>query len=258
MNTETDPQLVSIGISVSPCEDAEAIGYDERQINRIVIRIAQYFLYKNMRVIFGHDWRDNGVMRAVLNCAEVAAGATRAPRGGPRMLNLVPTGGGPISQAASDAQREAFDILEVRSVHDYARGHGREIPNNREDELTTLRRCLNELLNPGCRICLGGNTRGYEGKCPGVAEEAYYALKMGKPLYLIGGFGGATAGVYNSLQGDVSDSLGNLSILSPQFQPVRLHNGLSPAENERLSTTTDIEAALGLISNGMNKLGLLR
>ena len=55
--------LRSVGISVSPCEDAATLGYDDRQINRIVIRIAQYFLDKDMRVIFGHDWREDGVMR---------------------------------------------------------------------------------------------------------------------------------------------------------------------------------------------------
>ena len=52
----------SVGISVSPCEEAARLGYDERQINRIVIRMAQYFLDQNMRVIFGHDWREDGVM----------------------------------------------------------------------------------------------------------------------------------------------------------------------------------------------------
>ena len=174
------------------------------------------------------------------------------------MLNLVPTGGGPISQAASDAQRQGSGILEVRTLSDYAHGHGRSVPDNRQDELTTLRQCLNELLNPGCRICLGGKIRSYDGKCPGVAEEAYYALKMGNPLYLIGGFGGATAGVYESLEGEAADSLGKLNGLLQQFPPVGLRSGLSRAENARLYTTTDIEAALGLISNGMNKIGLLR
>ena len=66
----------SVGISASPCADAERIGYDNRQINRIVIRVAQFFLNRDMRVIFGHDWREDGVMRAVAEFAsKVAAGA---------------------------------------------------------------------------------------------------------------------------------------------------------------------------------------
>ena len=51
----------SVGISVSPSSEAERLGYDERQINRIVIRMAQFFLDRDMRVIFGHDWREDGV-----------------------------------------------------------------------------------------------------------------------------------------------------------------------------------------------------
>lgn len=42
----------SVGLSVSPSAEAERLGYDQRQINRIVIRMAQYFLDRDMRVIF--------------------------------------------------------------------------------------------------------------------------------------------------------------------------------------------------------------
>ena len=68
----------SVGISVSPSWEAERLGYDERQINRIVIRMAQYFLDRDMRVIFGHDWREDGVMRAVADFASVVAGQNEA------------------------------------------------------------------------------------------------------------------------------------------------------------------------------------
>ena len=67
----------SVNISVSPCSDAARIGYDERQINRIVIQMAQFFLDRNMRIIFGHDWREDGVMRAVANFAEAGDSAQR-------------------------------------------------------------------------------------------------------------------------------------------------------------------------------------
>ena len=70
--------LRSVGISISPCEDAARLGYDDRQINRIVIRIARYFLDKDMRVIFGHDWREDGVMRAVADFANVVASRNAA------------------------------------------------------------------------------------------------------------------------------------------------------------------------------------
>ena len=67
-----------MGISVSPCEDAAKIGYDDRQINRIVIRMAQYFLDRDTRVIFGHGWREDGGMRTVADFAAVVAARTAA------------------------------------------------------------------------------------------------------------------------------------------------------------------------------------
>jgi hypothetical protein len=40
------------------------------------------------------------------------------------------------------------------------------------------------------RIMMGGRVSGHQGKYPGLLEEAYLTLCAGKPLYLVGGFGG--------------------------------------------------------------------
>ena len=202
----------SVGISVSPCEDAARIGYDHRQINRIVIRVAQYFLDRNMCVIFGHDWREDGVMRAIADFAcIVAAGArdseqTLARLGSrdkedgekSRMLNVVPTGRDSLSRVALEAQHEAGGILKVMTAKEAIEKLPKLISepsrldraalggDERAAELTALRYCITALLNPGCRICLGGKTSGYEGSKPGVLEEARIALECGKPLYLLG------------------------------------------------------------------------
>ena len=208
----------SVGISVSSCMDAERIGYDNRQINRIVIRVAQFFLNRDMRVIFGHDWREDGVMRAVAEFANrVATGAKgfeeatdlvrsmrEEGREQSRMLNVVPTGGEPLSREAREAERDGGGVLEVISTRDGVErssglmlGPGKLMwkeawEKNRPAELTALRTYITGLLDPGCRICLGGKENGYEGGEPGVMEEARLALKCAKPLYLLGGFGGAT------------------------------------------------------------------
>ena len=208
----------SVSISVSPCEDAARIGYDGRQINRIVIRIAQYFLDQNMRVIFGHDWREDGVMRAVADFAEVVAaraGSVKKRSDGwkrvysgrdpkPRMLNVVPTEKESLSRTALEACRDSGGVLDVIPFRDEfghlseLLPHAMDLSDNLEGrfgwgaELTAFRYVITKLLAPGCRICLGGKTTGYEGAKPGVMEEAALALECGKPLYLMGGFGGAT------------------------------------------------------------------
>ena len=45
------------------------------------------------------------------------------------------------------------------------------------------------------RISAGGRLTGYKGWMPGVLEEIVVSVEMGKPIFLIGGFGGVTRSV---------------------------------------------------------------
>lgn len=253
----------SVGISVSPSVEATRLGYDDRQVNRIVVRMAQYFLDQDMRVIFGHDWRDDGVMRAVADFAGVVAarvqtveeherrlhleGTTKVTE--VRMLNLVPTERKSLNRAALEAERESGGVLKVIPIAE-ARVHFSKLErmkvsgftedkeDSRQAQLTALRHYLTLLLNPGCRVCFGGKTDGFQGKEPGVMEEARLALIYKKPLYLMGGFGGATR-----LFGRDPRQLAN-----GYWDAM---NGLALDEKHELFETTDVERAIGLISRGI-------
>ena len=241
----------SVGISVSPCADAERIGYDKRQINRIVIRLAQFFLNRDMRVIFGHDWREDGVMRAVAEFAsKVAAGSEGleevSDRARPtrkedtrlsRMLNVVPNGRESLNRAALEVEHDSPGVLEVISTRELFQ---EEIwKKDRQTELTELRKWITDLLDPGCRICLGGKEIGHEGVEPGVMEEARIALECGKPLYLLGGFGGATRSFGEN------DEYGCAEYWLAD-------NGLGIEVKRELFNTTDI--ALRIISVGIKEM----
>ena len=243
----------SVNISVSPCEDAARLGYDDRQINRVVIRMAQYFLDHDMRVIFGHDWREDGVMRAVADFAgSVAARAEQddAPSAEARMLNVVPAPGASLSSAAMEAQRDSGGVLKVIPFSDLARdvGDQLDIENPASDadaqelrkwELTALRHWITDLLAPGCRICLGGRLSNYQGEEPGVMQEARLALARQKPLYLMCGFGGAARAF-----GSEPDS---------RTRYDDAWNGLNDEDKLDLFTTTDIEHAIRLIWRGIGQ-----
>lgn len=248
----------SIGISTSPCEDAARIGYDQRQINRLVIRTAQYFLDRDMRVIFGHDWRADGVMMAIakfaIMVASSIAGCEEENRREPtRMLNIVPTGQNQLSCAAIKTEQASGGVIHVVSAKD---SHDSpHIPSmdsskwcrkdlqsdDRKTELTAFRHLLTDLLSPGCRICLGGKLDGYEGSMPGIIEEARLAIKLKKPLFLLGGYGGATR-----LFGE-TDQVG-------KSEYWKSDNGLDDHAKRELFNTTDIERALRIISNGIRTL----
>ncbi|MDE0460538.1 MAG: hypothetical protein OXI15_24905 [Chromatiales bacterium] len=268
--------LRSVGISVSPCEDAAKIGYDDRQINRIVIRMARYFLDRDMRVIFGHDWREDGVMRAVADFAAVVAARAAAEMEERleegqrsddvagvecRMVNLVATPTEALNRAAVEASEESGNVLAVLSVDEirdpagWPRKLGREpveaervrglpVPETRGEELTVLREWITALLAPGCRICLGGRMSGYQGDEPGVIEEASLALNRRKPLYLLGGLGGATKAFIESQR------------FAGKYRSDRYwesENGLDRDTKEALFDTVDVEYALRLIAAGISE-----
>jgi hypothetical protein len=58
------------------------------------------------------------------------------------------------------------------------------------------------------RVVLGGKLHGFAGLLPGVAEEALQAIRAHKPLFVLGGFGGAARAIRDLLLGVDSPELG--------------------------------------------------
>lgn len=69
-------------------------------------------------------------------------------------------------------------------------------------EFTAMRQRMAEDCH--ARIILGGKTSGYAGRLPGQAEEAWAHMRMNKPVYVAGGFGGGAGMVARALSGDVT------------------------------------------------------
>ena len=59
------------------------------------------------------------------------------------------------------------------------------------------------------RIIVGGKTRGFSGILPGLYEEALYCLEKRRPLYILGGYGGAAG----KLAGYLTDKLSSADAL---------------------------------------------
>jgi hypothetical protein len=60
-----------------------------------------------------------------------------------------------------------------------------------------LRRQMAE--NTHSRVLVGGKLRGFLGAMPGVVEEAIFAIERRQPIYMAGGFGGATTAIARRL-----------------------------------------------------------
>jgi len=71
--------------------------------------------------------------------------------------------------------------------------------------LTAMREEL--VTQTQARIMMGGKMLDYKGKYPGLVEEALLTLAAGKPLFLLGGYGGATRVIIEALQGRQPEQL---------------------------------------------------
>jgi len=140
------------------------------------------------------------------------------------------------------------------------------------------------------RIMMGGRTIGFKGKYPGLVEEALLTLQAKKPLFLLGGYGGASQAICQALQGQQPETLTksyqcrnesyktllqefNQRIAEQQLDqaPIDyqalvksfaeigingLNNGLTDQENRVLFTTINAEEAIGLILTGLARIKL--
>ena len=125
--------------------------------------------------------------------------------------------------------------------------------------LTALRRYLAAITD--ARVLLGGKEEGYQGAAPGIIEEALLAVEAGQPIYLAGGFGGATATVAQAACGTLGRWPPVESAENPWTQRVAEiiaanswsldRNRLSEVENRRLATTHRPSEVASLVASGL-------
>lgn len=203
-----------VGVSVSESGDSAHLGFPTEQVNRATVRVAGALIGQGAGVVFGHDWRPDGVMRAVHAFAQqmqpaqyefAPASAGTAPlvenllawpdtpslpddvRAGLSDSLRVERAGLPGDLDAVIGGRDKAELATGLSTYATARA------------LTHLRRRLDARID--ARFCLGGRTEGFTGRYPGIIEEAMIAVERNTPLYLAGLFGGATRQLIDAVQG---------------------------------------------------------
>ena len=76
-------------------------------------------------------------------------------------------------------------------------------PEEQAIALTGLRQYMTE--NSDARIVIGGKRAGFDGRMPGIVEEVLLSLERRQPVYLSGGYGGATLDIIRALRPDFSE-----------------------------------------------------
>jgi hypothetical protein len=205
---------LSVGLSISESDDSLHRGFPAWQVNRVTLQIVSALFGQGAGVVFGHDWREDGVMQAVHGFAlqmqppdpVSAEEARRADQ--PLLMNLLPWPDKPSLSEQDQARMSSTlrvesaglprELLEFEAKF---RGHteGSEYAYLRARGLTHLRHRLDAFCQ--ARFCLGGRRSGSQGRFPGVIEEALLSVRDNRPLYLASLLGGATRQVIDAIEG---------------------------------------------------------
>lgn len=266
-----------VGLSISESEDGAERGFPKWQVNRTTLMVVSSLFGQGVGVVFGHDWRDDGVMEAVHGLAQHLQSqpppSDHPEAAPPLLMNLVPWPDHP--RLSEEEQLRLASTLQVKKAGlpeellRFAEGAllgGPESPEYnvlRAKALTHLRiRMQGEC---GARLCLGGATTHYQGFYPGIVEEAFLALQAGAPLYVSGLLGGAALQIVNAIHGGAMpddfcplDRRGvDRRDIWAAFRRARFSertNGLDEDQNKELFGTSSLDRVIQLVLTGLSRL----
>lgn len=279
----------NIAISISESEDIQKYGGDEALLRDITIELSRHILVAGGKLVYGGDLRKQGFTElfADLSCQYGQHEKTDRDTkyftnyfAWPIYLNLTKT-------HESDFEYSRVSIVKVEAPEECTPNAVNSFiaPTSPEDvflwakSLTKMRFQMEENVN--ARILLGGQTHGFKGRYAGILEEFIMAQAKEHPIYLLGGFGGASKAIVDIMEGtlpenfllkeaekdslytDFLDYYNEKENVDPidyikiyteiQKKGIEgLRNGLSNDENRLLFQSTNVLEIVALILKGLN------
>ncbi|MDE2645808.1 MAG: hypothetical protein OXI05_08225 [Bacteroidota bacterium] len=260
-------QAMIVAISTSDSPDMAALGLGYGHLKEAMAELAIQLLAVDADLAYGGDLREHGFSQLLLQLV-LRYTSTSDLRSRTRVTNHlawpvhIGTSVDQLDELAAELQGVAELKLLKRDGTPMTMEIRRNLPTHdpSQDEwfsgLTAMRKFQSSSTD--ARVLLGGQVTNYKGRMPGVAEEALLSLRAGQPLFLIGGFGGCTR--------DMAETLGLVEPWSEsrncwpgreefkQWGGGDLNNGLSEEENEILAATPFIGQAVVLVLRGVQRL----
>lgn len=253
-----------IAISASESPDMGYLGLSEKHLQDAMAEIARHLLALGARLSYGGDLREGGfsellfelVQRHRRDVDETSPVGITNFLAWPVHLRMQFA---EIDRATTELKGIADLVCLDENGSDMTLLNRQQIQEREptitewNNGLTAMRRAIQ--ANSRARIVLGGRVDNFKGSMPGIAEESLLSLEFGHPLFLLGGFGGCSRDIAETL--GLTDPWGPLNRTWPnrtafeKFGPYCLNNGLTEAENRILARTPHIDQAIILILKGL-------
>lgn len=215
----------TIGISISESDNLNELGYNVAHLKDAIIEIARYILVAGGKLAYGGDMRQGGFTELIFDLlAYYRADNGLAPNDRffsylayPLSTTLSTAKEAELRQNVSFKKISPPDDLHITNFNDFLKPDSTENLYVWTRSLTKMR----EEMEAACdaRIFVGGRTKGFKGKCPGILEELLIALDHKHPIYLIGAFGGIAKDSIEALLGNKSDSFSNeYHFVNPEYK----------------------------------------
>lgn len=256
---------MTIAISTSNSPDMAALGLSEGHLREAIAEVAIHLLASGASLAYGGDLRREGFTELLF---ELVMRYRRQEEVQARVTDYLawPVH---ILMPADDLDKRSTELREfaqivlIRLDGNRMSMEDRQVLPSREPTenewsvgLTSMRQAMRGETD--ARVVLGGRVEGYRGAMPGIAEEALLSFESGQPLFLVGGFGGCTRDIAETL--GLVDAWAGSRAAWPgrqsfeRYGPDNLHNGLSPEENQVLARSPHIEQAVSLVMLGLRRL----
>jgi hypothetical protein len=196
---------LSIALSVSTAESWTKLGLIASHQDDYVVAIARELILLGARMLTGGDLRPDGLGQRLEALVRAYHQSSHAPQDHIKCYLAWPihgndkddddkVGDNKFSAAALRARRSFADVECLP----------RPKTSGPVDKLALNAICFSLMRrkmaeDSQARIILGGALGGYKGRYPGIAEEALESIQAKVPLYIVGGFGGASGEIYKAI-----------------------------------------------------------
>jgi len=279
-----------IAISVSENEELEHLGLSDHHLKDISIEIARYLIVNGATMLYGGDLRDKGYTRIFSELSYQYKFLSDKER---RFVNYFPF---PNFLKVSLDDKANFVKQQVEPKIIAIPKHLGNVDTERKyepfksvEDRFIYSECFADMRiimaqDSDARILLGGKQKNYLGYIPGIIEEAFQTMQENKPIYLLGGFGGAAKSIINVISGDIPKELTNEFQFDTDFlvefrnyckgkstinlnydylvkffqqntiESISKQNGLSIEDNQILFESTNIHELVFLIIKGLQNI----